>query len=766
MAEPSHLIQHDINQEVDAALNLSHQLSHHLQQLRRLNQLSYPTPLQFDYGNDGDPNHGDINFAGHTSKDGSAFTSVERYASTSLLNSAIQCVDFLEQYLESIINYSWEDDDDNYNDVVQSQQRVTEVLHGIVILREYIARCSLLQSKYNPRPSSDIHYGVSVKNDDYNYANCDYEDGGVGVEETDDICDHFLSWAIAAKRAGLIEDCIQAHLCRMNIEPRWKQLDAVRLLGVVDNKPVDKVGEERRGCIIEIEEVPTKGMFETVPHQVLPADKDGFPSLPTQNPSMNAILLGKRVHGIFHSAGYNYWNCRRMLVDVLSSPDEELSPNRWNRIYSANSFFEHRHEAFHAFYETKTAMNRVGSGESDEPDRVLAGLYLFGISLERTRVSSAIGEENTITLIDAGLVRNHPADATYLVSEVQIYPLDTGIFEWRTEEEASSSNNRVYCMTDWSMESLRSPRNAAMTIGYDSLELLALTSGKDIFSPTTGGDHATSRVLDLCCGCGIQGIFAAKRSSSWSNPSVRTELLAMDVNTRAVRFAMANACLNSLVASDEHGSNSFKYSSVEADVYEPVGGISDVDRSSRQIGRFDYILCNPPFVAVPIAKNVAGMAPALYAVGGGRDGMNVLRCILEQCFDVLADGINRQLLMVTELPNIETSCALLSSMLPSTARVRVAYIEDDVETTDDYAKEREVEAGFDIATRDWNPSSNQIVNRALALITISRAITSGMNLFCFRTELESEIVPASATTDEEDQFLTHDGIHFVRKHLL
>lgn len=511
-------------------------------------------------------------------------------------------------------------------------------------------------------------------------------------------------------------------------------------------------------------------MFETVPHQLSPAGNDVSPSLPTQKPSKNAILLGKRVYDIFQNAGYNYWNCRTMLVDVLSSNDDGVQPSSWNRIYSASSFFEHRHEAYHAFYEAKSTVNLVGLRASDEPGRVIAGLFLFGISLGRTSVSSAIGEENTITLIDAGLLRNHPADATYLVSEVQIYPLDADVFEWRTEEEARSSSSGVYCMTDWGMESLRSPRNAVMTIGYDSLELLALTSGKDIFTPTTGGGDATSRVLDLCCGCGIQGIFAAKRSPSWSNPSVRTELLAMDVNTRAVRFAMANACLNGLFVSEEEedlfGTTPFKYSSIEADVYEPVGGISDVDRFSRQIGRFDYILCNPPFVAVPSAKNMVGMAPALYAVGGGRDGMNVLRCILKQCFDVLADGIDQQLLMVTELPNIETSCALLSSMLPSTARVRVAYIEDDVETTDDYAKEREVEAGFDIATRDWNPSSNHIVNRALALMSISRAISSDMDLFCFRTEFDSEIVPGSANTDEEDQFLTQHGILFSREHLL
>jgi hypothetical protein len=778
MMEPSPLI---FQQDVTDALELSHQLSrHHLVELRRLDNIII---FSHDHANGTIPK-----------REGSLLTSsLERNASSSLLNSAIQGVHCLEQYLESIIHYSWEEDDDDDNYIneneeeeedtringdaasslkrQQQQQTSDHVLHSIVILREYIARCSF-QSKFS---NEEFGGGDGKKNDSDRNTFCfpnndsydNYDGDGDGDDGDDDrvkekhwcIGERFLDWAIAAKYAGLMEDCIRAHICRMNIEPIWKQLDAVRLLGMVDNHDVRGIivgsgGDVGCNMMIEIEEIPTKGIFESVPHQLLRN------KLPTQKPSKNAIQLGMSVHQVFHSAGYNYWSCMTMLRDVLSSSDDERMTTSRCRIYSANSFFQHRHEIYHALYEAKSEGKSAGN---EEPWKVLACLFLFGISLKRIEVSSSIGEENISTLFDARLLRNNLADTTYLVSEVQIYPLDTSIFECIKEEKASLSSTVVYCMTDWGMESLRSPRNAVMTVGYDSLELLALSCAKDIFEPTNGGCK-TTRVLDLCCGCGIQGIFTAKRSYSWSHPSVLTEIIAMDINVRAVRFAMANACLNGLFACDED-TTSFMYSAIEADVFEPVGNIP-VNRLSRQIGLFDYIMCNPPFVAIPMVKNMTVVAPALYAVGGGFDGMKILRRILKKCFDFLDVGIHRQLLMVTELPNIETSCDLLSSMLPYTARVNVAYIEDDVETIHHYAKEREVEAGFDIATRDWSPPLNQITNRALALISISRAFTPALNLFCFRTELDSAKIPHNSTTDEEDLFLTKEGLNFVRRNLL
>jgi len=158
------------------------------------------------------------------------------------------------------------------------------------------------------------------------------------------------------------------------------------------------------------------------------------------------------------------------------------------------------------------------------------------------------------------------------------------------------------------------------------------------------------------------------------------------------------------------------------------------------------------------------MAPALYSAGGGKDGMTLLRRILKQCSTILNDGPSKSLLMVTELPNIEDSCGLLQSFLPKAAKIRVAYIESDVELSEDYSREREVEAGYNVAGRDWN-TSGAIRNRALALISIWRSETPDHGLFCFKKETVDDAAPTS-DADEEDQFLTTEGIEFAREHLL
>lgn len=76
-------------------------------------------------------------------------------------------------------------------------------------------------------------------------------------------------------------------------------------------------------------------------------------------------------------------------------------------------------------------------------------------------------------------------------------------------------------------------------------------------------------------------------------------------------------------------------------MYEPVkrapsGAWERAMRSDEGEVR-PHILSNPPFVAVPSAK-VETLAPALYSSGGcrgGRDGMRLLRLILDGCFDAL-----------------------------------------------------------------------------------------------------------------------------------
>lgn len=628
-----------------------------------------------------------------------------------LLDSWKEVIYALETHLETIA-YTWDRTDELCSEsTTTSTDLVDEILLCISQLYKNIATIS---SKYR-----DV----------------------LQFDESDEeaIAERHLDWAIAAKRAGIMNDCVNAHVKRMKELPDLVHTDAVRLLGVHSK-------EERDGNIT-IEEITNTGLFET---QLVTRGVDGC-SYIVHIPTENAIQLGRRTANIFANANYTLQKCTEILQHALSSQNDESS-SKYNpkRIYSANSFFNHRQEVFAICDELK----------HDDNIKVLALLFLFGVSLNETQVEAALGRDNVQVLFESGLLTTNQVDKTKVLGEVQIYPMSTDTFEGKGKHRSRP----VYIMADWSLESLRLPKMAIMSIGYDSLELVALAAGVDVFSQTTASSN-NSRVLDICCGCGIQGIFSAKRSRSWAGSSIRCELISMDINPRACHFVCANAVLNGLVSEDN------TIYSIEADLFIPLHVHQDIKKvqSDNFIGKVDMILTNPPFVAVPFANNPR-LDSALYAAGGGYDGMHLVREIINKSSVHLSDGNGGpQLLMVTELPNIETSCNLLETFLdnPKDIQINVAYIEDDVEHMEDYAKEREEEAGQQVIGRDWNPTIGLIKNRALVLISISKDIkcdTAKHGLFCFNEDATNNSV-SLCDADEEDQFLTPKGIRFARRNL-
>ncbi len=85
----------------------------------------------------------------------------------------------------------------------------------------------------------------------------------------------------------------------------------------------------------------------------------------------------------------------------------------------------------------------------------------------------------------------------------------------------------------------------------------------------TASRERCGRLLDLCCGSGIQGLVASRYAE---------HVVAVDINPRALRFARFNAQLNGVE----------NYECRLGSLYEPVKG-----------ERFDVILANPPFVPSP-----------------------------------------------------------------------------------------------------------------------------------------------------------------------
>jgi hypothetical protein len=505
--------------------------------------------------------------------------------------------------------------------------------------------------------------------------------------------DHWLDWAIASKRAGNIQDCVLAHKKRMELCKQYKTTDAVRLLGFSsDYSSVDELP-------------PCVGLFELC--------KDTNEA--THRPSVSARKISARVRMIFEENDFSLTKCNAIISPLISESC------KFGRIFSANSFFHHRHDL-------DIATQLCGT-------EVLSRLFLFGLAIPRQLAEDTIGKDSVKCLFQAGLLRTSPACETDIVGEVQIYP---GPIEFFPQE---TSTTKCWFMTDWPMESLRPTQDAIMPVGYDTLELMSLSAG---LKPAEG-----SRLLDLCCGCGIQGIFAVL-----CNPATFSILVCSDVNERACRFAAANMALN--IKHDKV----FCYA-VKGDLFENVNE------------KFDCILSNPPFVATPSVGVSLHMAPASYAIGGGVDGTDILHRIVKGS-DQYLEGDDARLILVTELPNIEWSCSLIQSFLPIEvpASIRIAYVGRDVETIQQYSAVRQAEASSNSdSSRDWGTAQlkSGIRNRALALLTLS-SYGTGNERHLHEYGSSSEVDLASenniSSLDEEDAFLTREGIEFTRSRLL
>ena len=113
------------------------------------------------------------------------------------------------------------------------------------------------------------------------------------------------------------------------------------------------------------------------------------------------------------------------------------------------------------------------------------------------------------------------------------------------------------------------------------------------------------RLLDLCTGCGCLAVVAAK-----AFPRARID--ASDDSRAALAVARRNCALHAL----EH-----RLRLVQSDLFAGLEG-----------RRYDLVVCNPPYVDAPSMRRL----PAEYryeprrALAGGRDGLDVVRRILEQ----------------------------------------------------------------------------------------------------------------------------------------
>jgi carbamoyltransferase len=139
----------------------------------------------------------------------------------------------------------------------------------------------------------------------------------------------------------------------------------------------------------------------------------------------------------------------------------------------------------------------------------------------------------------------------------------------------------------------------------------------------TAPRQACARVLDLCCGSGIQGLVASRYAQ---------HIVAVDLNPRAVRFARFNSQLNGIA----------NYEVRQGSLYEVV-----------EDEQFDCILANPPFVPSP--------EESLKFRDGGASGEKILRAIIQGAWQHLSP--KGRLCIVTDLVDVPSYEAKLESWM-------------------------------------------------------------------------------------------------------
>jgi len=215
----------------------------------------------------------------------------------------------------------------------------------------------------------------------------------------------------------------------------------------------------------------------------------------------------------------------------------------------------------------------------------LIRLFLLRGRLPIERVYAILGQEVSSKLIDLDLLQGIDG---CICSGVDLYCSGGMVF----------ATDHRYML----LEGDQLDEDPVMYIGMDSHGLVQT-------APRT----PCNSLLDLCCGSGIQGIVASRYAAN---------VVAVDLNPRAVRFARFNAQLNGL--------NSYEVRL--GSLYEPVAG-----------ERFDVVLANPPFVPSP--------EMGLRFRDGGASGEYLLRQIIAGATKHLTT--TGRICIVTDLVDVE-----------------------------------------------------------------------------------------------------------------
>ena len=301
-------------------------------------------------------------------------------------------------------------------------------------------------------------------------------------------------------------------------------------------------------------------------------------------------------------------------------------------------------------------------------------LLMLGLPLPHTRAVSALGAEALAHLMEFGAVivcdngLRNPGSGGATGGE---NPCDNDITLIALVQLACAGS--LVLFTDFYETGGACGFDPVMCVGVDTLALLAAIPAMP---------HAP-RVIDLCCGCGVQGLAAAARAISikekeeaklretgdvargGGTDDVHVDLV--DVNARAVRFAEYNAMLNGLEALVSiHTGNLYESlgeeKNLEGKEKDEAGasaseeGLKTASNDAQPLSTaplcYNLILANPPYIPNPRGLGRHATLP-LYG-DGGANGEEIFATVLDGAPSHLASG--GWLFAVSNLVNVDTYC--------------------------------------------------------------------------------------------------------------
>ena len=149
------------------------------------------------------------------------------------------------------------------------------------------------------------------------------------------------------------------------------------------------------------------------------------------------------------------------------------------------------------------------------------------------------------------------------------------------------------------------------------------------------------RLLDLGCGSGAGGLFAAAMLAL-----NRSKIVLSDINEKALRYARVNAALNG-IADVEF---------VRSDLF------ADLD------GTFDVVMSNPPYLVDPLARAYRH---------GGAEGFDLSVRIVEQSLDRLAPG--GRLILYTGTPVVHGVDRFREALTRLLMRRRISWHYEEID---------------------------------------------------------------------------------------